>query len=52
MSDLHTLGSEQDDGPRADQFPSLDPFDWREPGRCAVVVVSHLPPQGNAPSTV
>jgi uncharacterized protein YeaO (DUF488 family) len=29
---------------RADQFRSLDPFDCREPGRCAVVVVSRLNP--------
>src|ERR1700724_1175489 len=29
---------------RADQSRSLDPFDCREPGRCAVVVVSRLNP--------
>jgi hypothetical protein len=32
------LGSEQ-----ADQSSSLDPFDCRELGRCAVVVVSRQP---------
>src|SRR5260370_4611735 len=29
---------------RADQSRSLDPFDCREPSRCAVVVVSRLDP--------
>ena len=29
---------------RADQSHSLDPFDCREPGRCAVIVVSRLNP--------
>ena len=29
---------------RADQSRSLDPFDCREPGRCAVIVVSRLNP--------
>jgi hypothetical protein len=28
----------------ADQFRGLDPFDCREPGRCAVVVESRLNP--------
>jgi len=28
----------------ADQSRSLDPFDCREPGRCAVIVVSRLNP--------